>query len=92
MGTLHEVFIMVSDNTDGPEAYDLHQGLFKTQALEAASDGEVLQIVVNEGDLVAGGDSIEVFEYTAERLTLITACDLLAIGQTDHSEQQHQDV
>ena len=83
---------MVPDDTDGPKAYDLHQGLFKTQALEAAGDGKVLQVIVNEGYFVAGGDSIEVLEYTAERLTLIAACDLLAIGQTDHSEQQHQDV
>ena len=92
MGTLYEVLVMVPDDTDGPEAYDLHQGLFKTQTLEAAGDGKVLQVIINEGDFVAGGDSIEVFEYTAERLTLIAACDLLAIGQTDHSKQQHQDV
>ena len=66
MGTLHEVFIMVSDNTDGPEAYDLHQCFFKTQALEAAGDSKVFQVVINKGNLMAGSDSVEVFEHTAE--------------------------
>ena len=90
VGTLHKVFIVVSDNTDGPEAYNLHQCLFKIQTLEVASDGEILQIVIDEGYLMAGGDGIEVFEHTAKGFALITACDLLAISHADHSAQQQQ--
>ena len=66
MGTLHEVFIVISHDTDGPEAYNLHQCLFKIQTLEVASDGKVFQIVIDEGYLVAGCGGVEVFEHTTK--------------------------
>ena len=90
VGTLHKILVMVSDDADRPEAYYLHQGLIKAQALEAAGDGEVLQIVIDKRYLIAGSSGVEVFEHATERLTLITACDLLGISQAERSTQEEQ--
>ena len=77
VSTLHEVLVAISDDANGIEAYHFRQGIAEAEALETASDGEVLQVVIDEGYLMAFGGGVQVFQYTAERLVLITAGNLL---------------
>ena len=73
VGTLHKVLLTVAYDADGIEAYYLHQGILKAETLEAAGDDEVLQVIVDEGYLMALGGGVKVFENLRERLRLIAA-------------------
>ena len=73
VGALHEILLSVLGDAHGIEAHYCAEGIVEAQSLEAATHGEVLQVVIDEGYLMVRGGIVQVLKHTAERLSLVVA-------------------
>ena len=78
MGTLHIDFAFTTlYDLDGIETNDLHDGLSDRLVLDAGGHAEVLQFVVDKGDVVISGLFLNVFQGFGKGDVLKGVRDLL---------------